>query len=548
MSNQKLKIGLFVDSYNLPLWVYKMIEEINHSNHSEISLVIRREQKSIDKNSLINRLWKNRNKILFNFYSKFERKFFRKDFNPFEIKNLHDIIDCEEIKILPKEALHTSVLENQDVIKIKAKKIDVLIKIDTNSLQGDIDNLAKYGVWSYQYGGNNNDRDSLAGAWEVFNKEHDTCVILQIQKENQDDNIILYEAFYNTDHLFINRNRNNLYWNSKSILPRKLNELFTSGEEIFFQKTDSSNYEIKNREAPNNFETFKALVKLYTMALKKIIKRKFYFEQWILLFRMDEIENSTKSFNKFKRILPPKDRFWADPFIIQKNDSYYIFIEELIYCENKGKISFIEMDKLGNYKQPVGVLENDYHLSYPFLIEDDNKLYMLPETNQNKTIELYKCIDFPHKWELSEVLMKNIKAVDSTIFKFNNKFWLFTNIEEYSGFSNMNELHLFHSNSLLNGNWISHPQNPITTNHNYSRPAGNIFIKNDRIFRPAQNCSKHYGYGMNIREIITLNETEYKEIQVKSIYPNWEKDLISTHTINSNGKLTFIDAMISRKR
>ena len=40
------------------------------------------------------------------------------------------------------------------------------------------------------------------------------------------------------------------------------------------------------------------------------------------------------------------------------------------------------------------VLEKDYHLSYPFLFEDNDELFMIPETATNKTIELYKCEEF----------------------------------------------------------------------------------------------------------------------------------------------------------
>jgi hypothetical protein len=344
-----------------------------------------------------------------------------------------------------------------------------------------------------------------------------------------------------------------LFWNSKSILPRKLKELYSVGEEQFFGKLKKQNnepffYDNKLYTVPTNYETIKNVFKLYWISVKRIIKERFYFAQWIVLFKLESNKRMSKSFFQFKRLLPPKDRFWADPFIIEKNNKFYIYIEELFYSDNKGKISLIEMDQEGNYTNPEIVLETDYHLSYPFLIEDNNELYMIPETEENRTIELYKCITFPKKWELERVLFSDLKAVDSTIFKHNNKYWLFTNIHEFQGDSGIDELFLFYSESLLEDNWISHPQNPIASNPSFTRPAGNIFIKENRIFRPAQNCSKHYGYGMQIREIVTINETEYEERQVQSIYPNWEKDLLSTHTLNHSGKLTVIDANISRRK
>ena len=46
---------------------------------------------------------------------------------------------------------------------------------------------------------------------------------------------------------------------------------------------------------------------------------------------------------------------------------------------------------------------------------------MCPESYENKDIRLYKCIQFPLKWELEIKLMENIQAVDTNIFYKNKK-------------------------------------------------------------------------------------------------------------------------------
>ena len=119
-----------------------------------------------------------------------------------------------------------------------------------------------------------------------------------------------------------------------------------------------------------------------------------------MLFKLNHSNTISTSFFKYKKIIPPKDRFWADPHIIRRNNKYYIFIEEFICAKDKAHISLIIMDDKGNYTEPVKVLERDYHISYPFLIEDNEELFMIPETRQNNTIELYKCVHFPLKWEI----------------------------------------------------------------------------------------------------------------------------------------------------
>ena len=145
-------------------------------------------------------------------------------------------------------------------------------------------------------------------------------------------------------------------------------------------------------------------------------------------------------------------------------------------------------------------------------------------------------------------LMENIHAVDSTIFHYKNKYWLFTNIIENEGSSSWDELFLFYADKLETKTWNPHPMNPIISDVRKSRPAGNIFIRDGKIIRPSQDCSVHYGYGVKLNEIITINENEYKEIEIGSIEPNWEEKVKGVHTFNCNENFTIIDAIIRRRR
>lgn len=59
--------------------------------------------------------------------------------------------------------------------------------------------------------------------------------------------------------------------------------------------------------------------------------------------------------------------------------------------------------------------------------------------------------------------------------------------------------------------------------------------------RLTQNCSGHYGYGFNICEITKLTDTNYKEKIVSKAESKWDKNIVSTHTINYENGLTIID-------
>lgn len=90
--------------------------------------------------------------------------------------------------------------------------------------------------------------------------------------------------------------------------------------------------------------------------------------------------------------------------------------------------------------------------------------------------------------------------------------------------------------------------NPVISDVRTARPAGKIFIKDGKIYRPSQDCSGRYGKAFNINQIITITETDYDEILVRKVEPEWNKSLKGAHTFNSDGGLTIIDSYSFRKR
>ena len=252
------------------------------------------------------------------------------------------------------------------------------------------------------------------------------------------------------------------------------------------------------------------------------------------------------SFWRFKKIIPPRDRFWADPHVFFKDDTYYIFIEEYIYKKKKAHISLIEMQQSGKYSDPVKVLEEPFHLSYPHVFDYNGILSMIPETKGAKSISLYQCTDFPTEWKHQATLMDSVNAVDSTILFHKNKWWLFTNIAEPEGTSQNNELYLFYSDNLLSHNWKSHPMNPVISDVKRARPAGKIIEQNDVLYRPSQCCSPRYGYGIKLNEIVSLTENDYSEREIAFIEPKWDKKLEGVHTICHENRLTMIDGYYNR--
>ena len=292
------------------------------------------------------------------------------------------------------------------------------------------------------------------------------------------------------------------------------------------------------------------LCKFFQRVIRKIDKTVsswFFIDQWVILTAR-KLSMNKLEWSAFKPLIPPPDRYWADPFIYEEGNRCYVFIEEKIYQTGLGHITCFELDTNGDLISNKIILKRPYHLSYPFLFKYQDQLYMLPETAGNRTLEVYRCVRFPYQWGFVKNLMQDIYAVDATLLEYENKWWLFTNVKQTDNSSSLDKLYLFWADNPLSQNWTPHPLNPVVNDARTARPAGNIFFRNGNLIRPSQDNSVRYGKVLNFNRITKLSEIEYKEECVVRFEPPHRTKILATHTFNKNGDLTIIDAVIRRKK
>ncbi|HST00855.1 MAG TPA: hypothetical protein VLJ84_04280, partial [Usitatibacter sp.] len=265
-----------------------------------------------------------------------------------------------------------------------------------------------------------------------------------------------------------------------------------------------------------------------------------------LAWRFADIESWSGSLEGFFRLDPPRDRFYADPFPLQRGGRNFIFFEELPFAAGKAHISVVEVDRGGHASEPVRVLERDYHLSYPFLIEEGGELYMIPETGGNRTIEIYRCVEFPHRWKRERVLVDGLWAVDATLHRDGGKWWMFANVAN-PGAEIHDELCIFSAESLL-GDWKPHPRNPVKSDVRNARPAGRLFTQGGKLYRPAQICAPLYGTGVAMNRVTRLDARAFEEEEERRILPAEGSGILGLHTVNRAGSLSVVDAFMRRPR
>jgi methionyl-tRNA formyltransferase len=533
----KLKVGLLLNEDKIPAWSWEMIRLIQESSYAEISLLILREDTKSEPSDL--------NKLIYRAYRKLDRKLFPVKPDAFARKAIATLLpaDIAKVYVRPRQSKFSDYFPDSKLEEIKAYQPDVLIRMGFRILRGDILTLPKFGIWSFHHGDNLVNKGGPPAFWEVMLGWHCTGSVLQILTEKLDDGKVLYRSWSQTDPLSVNRNAQKVYWKSLSFVPRLLEQVAHHGQAAIDTAIAKHQSQISPAKGlfkpPHNLQMIGLLTRLLAKSLSRKIKEAFSKKQWFLLVEDAANENTPPS--EYKSIIPPKDRFYADPFPISENGINYVFFEELMFKTQKGHISVGEWEN-GNLVNIRPVLKEDYHLSYPFIFKEDGDWYILPESRANRSIDLYKAVDFPNSWEKQFTLMGDIAAVDATLVKKDGLWWMFVNIAENKGSSAFDELFLFSSPSLGKAVWRSHPCNPIVSDVRNARMAGKLFLKDGDWIRPAQDCSVRYGYAIHFNKIINWSLEEYEEEKIGEILPDWDKHLLGTHTFNMNEHIAVIDA------
>jgi len=534
----KLKIGLLVDNNHVEEWFYKAVERLVECDYAEVTLIINNTTPYHDSSAEY---------FVYNKLRALDNKLFKQKPDA-QADNGIDFLFPEvgKLDVTPIQSAYHDSLKDEDIQRIKSHGLDILVRSGFRILRGDILKSAKHGVWSYHFGDHRSSRGMAdPGFWESINKTPQTGITLQILDDNLDGGKTLYRSWGLTQQISPKKNINFLKWLATPFLARTLKRLHTLGEEKFFEEVSKLNSEVTFHDTPlykkpNNIEAIIPFAKYLYKFTKRLIMKRFFDEEWFVMYNLDP--TTSKSLPHYKKIVSPLGILWADPFVVSKEDGYYIFVEEMSYKKNIGHLAVLEMDKKGEIIKNTKILDTGSHLSYPNIFQEDGEWWMIPESGASRKISLYKAKNFPYEWEFEMHLMEGVKSADTTLHYKDKRWWMFVNIDEDEGSLLYNELFLFSATDFKTQNWESHPLNPIVSDVKSSRPAGKIFVENGKIIRPAQNSSHRYGYGLSFNEIITLTQTEYEEKEVGSINPHWDKKIGGTHTYNKGGDLTVIDA------
>lgn len=241
-------------------------------------------------------------------------------------------------------------------------------------------------------------------------------------------------------------------------------------------------------------------------------------------------------------------RYYADPFVFVHEGRVHMFVEELPYATGRGLVSHVEIVGSGPLGTPRPVLEEPFHLSYPQVFADAGEIWMLPEAAASGRLTLYRAERFPDRWVRHATLID--RAVhDATVFRHAGRWWMTAAIVIDTA-SAWDTLSLWYADKL-EGPWLAHPTNPVLVDARSARPAGEPFVHDGTLWRPAQDCSTGYGAALSLCRVTRLDIEEFAQQIVTTSHYAEAQSRSGPHTLNfaahGTGGIEVIDYFAPRK-
>src|SRR5260221_316504 len=417
-----IQVGFLVDSLQVPAWQFRIITFVK--NHPSCSLCLVVLNDSGDKPTQPNR-------EIYRLLRKFDRAVHSTPLDNFAFHDAGRLLaDVESLQVRPVTKKFTDEIVAADITAIESKGLDIIVRLGFRILKGGILNAARHGVWSLHHGDNWVKRGGPPEFWEVVNKEPVTGVTLQVLSDDLDAGRVLGKAFVRTNLTLFTSQQNALYLAGIELLCSTLSLFSERGPDLFFKSLEKTTpdfdfYSKNLNRDPKNGKAFGISIGFLWRRVRDGLTKVFRDQQWLLYYRLGST-GIEKAMFRYRALTPPRGCDWADPFVMMRDGSYFVFLEELIRKKGIGHISYLKFDANGRpvSKTAIKIIGEPYHMSYPFILEHEQTLYMIPETASTKTVHLYSCDEFPHRWTKLKPLLEDVELFDPTLH-FHEGSWYF---------------------------------------------------------------------------------------------------------------------------
>jgi hypothetical protein len=418
--------------------------------------------------------------------------------------------------------------------------LDFALKLGRGSIPITIELTIRHGVWYFAHECQD---DLLAFFREVYEGEHVTAAALLAADARRGEPVVLTEGYFRTERRSYRANRDRVLDGIAMWPARVCRRLLEGGD------GESSPLSVDAVRQPGRSNPRPTLSRFWSRLARRRVafawERLFRHPQWnigVLKAPVGTLLDTGADADDEIDWLPLDDResFLADPFGQVHNGTMRVLCERFGYREGKGRIYTVEYSARGFTTPPEPAIALPVHMSYPFLLKGAGATYCIPETSEANEVALFRAIEFPSQWSKIAVLIERFAGVDPTVVRHEGRWWLMCTEK---GPREDVELWLWHA-AELKGPWIPHARNPVKTDVRGARPAGLPFIHEGQLYRPAQDCSKRYGWRLALNRVTRLTPTEFAEELVtvleaspRSPFPK------GRHTLTPVGDIVLVDGL-----
>ncbi len=314
-----MKIGLLIDGTEVPLWISDVIRSISAIPGIEIRLIIK-------NHSMAPREKIFSSKIIYRGLRLVDKRMMRMNPDPFKRVKLN-IPGVDVINVEPIRTKFSDRFPENKINEISKYELDILLRFGFRILRGEILNVARYGIISLHHGDTDTYRGGPPAFWEVVNGEPITAVTVQQLTENLDGGNIIDKTFLRTDKNSFYRNQLKAYWAGQELLINTIRQINLETPAGFFRKLARSTakpfYSFPLHKNPGNLKSLFIFWRWLSFNTGRKWRSLFFTKQWQLLYYAGEALQT--SLFRYKKLEPPADRIWADPFVVKKNDKFFVF-------------------------------------------------------------------------------------------------------------------------------------------------------------------------------------------------------------------------------
>jgi hypothetical protein len=237
------------------------------------------------------------------------------------------------------------------------------------------------------------------------------------------------------------------------------------------------------------------------------------------------------------RVPCPLSSYYADPFLVEDGARQWLFVEEYRYARSRARIVAVPLEGGRAAGAAIPALDPGSHASFPFTFRHEGAWFMLPETSQAGTVDLYVCEAMPERWRLAARLFDRVDCADSVLHRQDGLWYLITSAKSDAG-ANRRRLEIHVSDSPHSGRWRAHPVNRerryADRDHGFGRNAGALIELDGQLLRPMQASLRRYGKSMQMMRITRLTPEEFEEEPFAGEHP-FRGVAGSTHHVSRAG-------------